>query len=70
MHTRRDYFTDPERAAPALTEAATRSSHRSDPAREKIPREAAGSYHRALAVLIAAIADITCGPSSMSPPSK
>jgi hypothetical protein len=69
MHTR-DYFTDAERAAPALSEAATGSRHRSDPAREKVRHEAVGSYDRALAVLIIAIADISCGPSSMSPLSR
>jgi hypothetical protein len=66
MHTR-DCFIEPERAAPALTEAATRFSDRSDTAPERIQDEAAGSYDRALASLIIAIANITSGPASTPP---
>ena len=54
----------------ALTEAATRFNDRSDPAPEKIQDEAAGSYDRALASLIIAIANITSGPASTPPPGQ
>jgi AhpD family alkylhydroperoxidase len=53
------YFTDPERAALALTEAATRLSDRPDPVPDEIWDEAARHYDEpALAALIIAIANI------------
>jgi AhpD family alkylhydroperoxidase len=51
------YFTDPERAALALTEAATRLSDRADPVPDEIWDEAARHYDEpALAVLVVNIA--------------
>src|SRR5947207_12387904 len=51
------YFTDAERAALALTEAATRLSHRADPVPDEIWNEAVRHYERpALAALILSIA--------------
>jgi AhpD family alkylhydroperoxidase len=51
------YFTDAERAALALTEAATRLSDRPDPVPDKIWEEAARHYdEQALAVLVLDIA--------------
>jgi AhpD family alkylhydroperoxidase len=53
------YFTDPERAALALTEAVTRLSDRSDPVPDEIWNEAARHYAEpALAALVLAIANI------------
>jgi alkylhydroperoxidase family enzyme len=53
------YFTDAERAALALTEAATRLSDRADPVPDEIWDEAARYYDEsALAALIIAIANI------------
>jgi AhpD family alkylhydroperoxidase len=53
------YFTDPERAALALTEAATRLSDRSDPVPDEIWNEAARHYDEpALAALVISIAAI------------
>jgi AhpD family alkylhydroperoxidase len=53
------YFTDPERAALALTEAATRLSDRPDPVPDAIWAEAARHYdERALAALLIEIAAI------------
>jgi AhpD family alkylhydroperoxidase len=53
------YFTDAERAALALTEAATRLSDRADPVPDEIWDEAARHYdEQTLAVLIIAIATI------------
>jgi AhpD family alkylhydroperoxidase len=53
------YFTDAERAALALTEAATRLSDRPDPVPDEIWNEAARHYDEpALAALIIAIAKI------------
>ena len=53
------YFTDAERAALALTEAATRLSDRADPVPDEIWDEAARHYDEpALAALILAIATI------------
>jgi AhpD family alkylhydroperoxidase len=53
------YFTDAERAALALTEAATRLSDRADPVPDDIWAEAARHYdERALASLLIAIAAI------------
>ena len=53
------YFTDAERAALALTEAATRLSDRADPVPDEIWDEAARYYgESALAALIIAIANI------------
>jgi AhpD family alkylhydroperoxidase len=53
------YFTDAERAALGLTEAATRLSDRADPVPDQIWDEAARHYdERTLAVLIIAIATI------------
>jgi AhpD family alkylhydroperoxidase len=53
------YFTDAERAALALTEAATRLSDRPDPVPDEIWDEAARHYdEKALAALILAIAAI------------
>lgn len=53
------YFTDAERAALALTEAATRLSDRADPVPDEIWDEAARHYDEpALAALIIAIANI------------
>jgi AhpD family alkylhydroperoxidase len=47
------YFSDPERAALALTEAATRLGDRSDPVPDEIWNEAAKHYdERALAALV------------------
>jgi len=55
------YFTDAERAALALTEAATRLSDRSDPVPDEIWEEAARQYdERGLAGLVLAIATINC----------
>ena len=52
-------FTDAERAALALTEAATRLSDRADPVPDEIWDEAARYYgESALAALIIAIANI------------
>ncbi|WP_263416614.1 carboxymuconolactone decarboxylase family protein [Terriglobus albidus] len=51
------YFTDAERAALALTEAATRLSDRSDPVPDAVWNEAAKHYdEKALAVLVLQIA--------------
>lgn len=51
------YFTDAERAALALTEAATRLSDRADPVPDEIWNEAARHYdEQALAVLVLDIA--------------
>jgi AhpD family alkylhydroperoxidase len=53
------YFTDAERAALALTEAATRISDRADPVPAEIWDEAARHYdEQALAALVLAIASI------------
>jgi AhpD family alkylhydroperoxidase len=53
------YFTDAERAALALTEAATRISDRPDPVPDEIWDEAARHYDEAtLAALVIAIASI------------
>src|ERR1700719_1419136 len=53
------YFTDAERAALALTEAATRLSDRADPVPDSIWDEATRHYDElALATLIIAIANI------------
>ncbi len=53
------YFTDAERAALALTEAATRLCDRADPVPDAIWNEAAQHYdERALAALIIEIASI------------
>jgi len=53
------FFTDAERAALALTEAATRLSDRADPVPDEIWDEAARHYdERALAALIITIATI------------
>jgi len=53
------YFTDAERAALALTEAATRLSDRSDPVPDEVWNEAAKHYdEKALAVLVLQIAVI------------
>ena len=53
------YFTDPERAALALTEAATRLSDRPDPVPDEIWDDAARHYDEsALAALVLAIANI------------
>jgi AhpD family alkylhydroperoxidase len=53
------YFSDPERAALALTEAATRLADRSDPVSDQVWEEAARHYdERALAGLVVAIAGI------------
>jgi AhpD family alkylhydroperoxidase len=53
------YFSDAERAALALTEAATRLSDRADPVPDEIWDEAARHYdERALSALIIAIANI------------
>jgi AhpD family alkylhydroperoxidase len=50
------YFTDAERAALALTEAATRLSDRPDPVPDEVWAEAARHYdERALAALVLAI---------------
>src|SRR5689334_11926125 len=50
------YFTDAERAALALTEAATRLSDREDPVPDEIWNEAARNYdEKALAALMIAI---------------
>ncbi len=51
------YFTDAERAALALTEAATRLSDRADPVPDEIWEDAARHYdERALAALVLSIA--------------
>ena len=51
------YFTDTERAALALSEAATRLSDRSDPVPDEIWNEAAKHYQeRELAALLLSIA--------------
>jgi AhpD family alkylhydroperoxidase len=53
------YFTDAERAALALTEAATRLSDQADPVPDAIWEEAARHYDEpALAALVLAIASI------------
>jgi AhpD family alkylhydroperoxidase len=53
------YFTDAERAALALTEAATRLSDRADPVPDAIWDEVARHYdEQALAALVLAIANI------------
>jgi AhpD family alkylhydroperoxidase len=53
------YFTDAERAALALTEAATRLSDRADPVPDEIWEEAARHYdEKGLAALVMAIASI------------
>jgi AhpD family alkylhydroperoxidase len=53
------YFTDAERAALALTEAATRISDRADPVPDEVWEEAARHYDdRTLAALVIAIANI------------
>ncbi len=53
------YFTEAERAALALTEAATRLSDRSDPVPDDVWEEAARHYdEQALAALVIAIATI------------
>ena len=53
------YFSDAERAALALTEAATRLSDRSDPVPDETWNEAARHYdERELAALVLAIASI------------
>ena len=53
------YFTDAERAALALTEAATRLADRSDPVPDEVWDEAARHYDEAgLAALVIAIAAI------------
>jgi AhpD family alkylhydroperoxidase len=53
------YFTDAERAALALTEAATRLSDRADPVPDEIWDEAARHYdEKQLAALVLAIATI------------
>jgi AhpD family alkylhydroperoxidase len=53
------YFTDAERAALALTEAATRLDDRPDPVPDEIWAEAARHYdERELAALILAVANI------------
>ena len=53
------YFTEAERAALALTEAATRLSDRSDPVPDEMWEEAARHYdEQALAALVIAIATI------------
>ncbi len=53
------YFTEAERAALALTEAATRLSDREDPVPDAVWEEAARHYdERALAALVVAIATI------------
>jgi hypothetical protein len=53
------YFTDAERAALALTEAATRLADRSDPVPDEVWEEAARHYDEpALAAIVIAIAAI------------
>ena len=53
------YFSDPERAALALTEAVTRLNDRSDPVPDALWNEAARHYDEAgLAALVLAIATI------------
>ena len=53
------YFTEAERAALALTEAATRLSDRSDPVPDEVWEDAARHYdEQALAALVIAIATI------------
>lgn len=53
------YFSDPERAALALTEAVTRMSDRDDPVPDEVWAEAAAHYdEKALAGLVLAIANI------------
>ena len=53
------YFSDAERAALALTEAATRISDRPDPVPDEVWKEASRHYNeRALAALILSIATI------------
>jgi AhpD family alkylhydroperoxidase len=53
------YFSDAERAALALTEAATRIADRSDPVPDEVWNEAARHYNEAqLAALVVAIATI------------
>jgi hypothetical protein len=65
-----DHFTDSERAALALTGAAPPFGDRAEPAPERIVDEGAGTYGRALAGLIVAIADVVSGPTPTSPPGK
>jgi len=56
------YFSDAERAALALTEAATRLADRSDPVPDEVWEEAARHYDKAqLARLVVAIAAINAG---------
>jgi AhpD family alkylhydroperoxidase len=51
------YFTEPERAALALTEAVTRLSDRADPVSDEVWNEAARHYNEtSLAALVAQIA--------------
>jgi alkylhydroperoxidase family enzyme len=51
------YFTEPERAALALAEAATRLNDRSDPVPDDVWNEAASHYdEKALAALVIQIA--------------
>jgi AhpD family alkylhydroperoxidase len=53
------YFSDAERAALALTEAATRLADRPDPVPDSVWQEAARHYHESqLAALVLAIAGI------------
>jgi hypothetical protein len=61
-----DHSVDPERAAAPLTAAAP--GDRSDPATERLHGDAGGSYGRALAALMIAIADITSEPNPPRPP--
>ncbi|MEV8438663.1 carboxymuconolactone decarboxylase family protein [Actinosynnema sp. NPDC051121] len=53
------YFTDAERAAPALTEAATRLADRSDPVPDDIWDEAARHYDEAGPAAIILMAAVT-----------
>jgi hypothetical protein len=65
--TIRNYSTGPERAAAGRTAAATRPSDLPDPVPKKIRDVPGGSYGRALAALIIAIADITSEPKPTPP---
>jgi hypothetical protein len=65
--TTRDYSTGPERAAAALTAAASRPSDRLDPGPKATWDDPGGSYGRALAILLIAIADITSDPNPTPP---
>jgi hypothetical protein len=69
MHIR-DYFTAPELAAPPLTEGAAVFGDRSDAAPEKLAHESAGSYNRALATLILAVADGRAGRAGPRPATR